>query len=481
MTEKIKKMHPKEADSKEKAKKEKEKIIVTIPEITREDTGNLSCTLTIKVVEGDYVPKVEDILNGYRKRAVFKGFRKGKVPIVIIQKMYGAGVKAEEINKAVQAALNKYIADEKLKLFGSPLMKKEDGEEKIDWEYEKEFTWRFDIGLQPPIPTKVTPKDKFARYTIKIDDKLIDKYISDIKKKHGVMTSPEEIREQDIAYCQFQQVDEENKPIPQGVKNVGAISIKNVKDKLLFLGLKKSETIWLKPNELTENINDLSKIFNTDVEKMKILRESRFAFTVLTINRMIEAEIGQKLFDSVYGVGKIKTEDEFRSRVGEDAGKALSVESDNMLTNDVIKYYVEKAKFTYPDEFLKEWLLRTTKGQVNESNLEESYERYKTQMSWNMVEHRITIDNNIKVNDNDIKEEMKKNYLEQAKVRNAELNDKQLEELILKAMSDSKQRKAVRDFLHNEKFITFIKNICKIKEKKVSYDEFYKISKKKKK
>lgn len=476
LEEEIMKNSTKVDDIKKKAKGVEDKIIVTIPEITREDTGKLTCTLTMKVVESDYMPKVEDVLKSYRKKIKLNGFRKGKAPMAIVTKMYGEGVRADEVQKAMQRAISAYIVDNKIKLFGNPLMKKEDEEKEINWKTEREFEWRFDLGLQPEMKTKVTNKDKFTRYTIKVDDNLVDKYISDIKKKHGVMTSPEEVKDEDIVYCQFQQVDDENKLIPDGVRHVGAVSVKNIKDKMLFLGLKKGEIIWIKPTELTDDINDMARIFNVEVDKMKMLQNSKFAFTVLTINRMIEAEVGQKLFDDVYGQDKIKSEKEFREKIAEDAAKALIGETNDLLYNQVIKYYVEKENIEFPDEFLKEWLLRTTNGQVTEDNLEDSYKRYKTQMSWNLIEQKINIDNNITVSDDEIKSEMEKSFLAHAENKGVVLNPKQMEEALINSMADPKQRRGVYDFLKNDKFISLIRDTCKIKEKEVSYDKFYEIA-----
>lgn len=460
-----------------KLQQEKNKIVVTIPEIEMENTGFLTAILTVKVVESDYMPKVEDILNGYKKKIRMNGFREGMVPMGIVKKMYGEGIKAQQINDAVQAAINKYINEEKIKILGAPIMKKEDEEKEIDWKNSSDFSWRFDIGLQPDVSVEVSKKNKFTKYIIDVDDKIIDKYIADIRKKHGVMTSPEEVKDEDIAYCQYIEVDEGNEPIKNGLKHVGAISIRNVKDKLLFLGLKKGETIWIKPTELTDNIDDMCEIFNTDQEKMKSLMNSRFAFTVLTINRLTEAEIGQQLFDNVYGEGKIKTEGEFRDKIKQDAEKALKRDSDNLLYNHVVKYYVDKAKLKFPDEFLKRWLIHSSNGKITEENLEESYERYKVQISWRMIEYKIAVDNNIKITDDDVKQEIKDHAIENAKIRGATLSDKQLEEIVMKHMQDSNQRKAIYNHLYSLKFTQFIEDTCKVKEKKISYDEFYKIAK----
>ena len=456
--------------------KKNDKIVVTIPVIERTDIDKLNIELRLKVVESDYQPEVDNELNQYRKTAAMDGFRRGKIPIGIIKKKYGDQVKAEKVNKAAQAAINKYIVDNKLKIFGNPLMKEEYEKKEIKWEHEKEFEWVFEIGLQPDISVEMLPKDKFTKYDIQVDEGLIDSYINDIRNKYGTMTSPETVKGEDIAFCQFVQIDEKHVPVASGVRHTSAISISKVKNKLLFLGLKKGESVRLAPTEIIENVDDLSKIFGVNVDVMTKVKDSKFSCTILTVNRMQQANINQELFDKAYGKDSIKNEKEFRDRVVKDAKLTLGVESDNLLVNDTIKYYVKKAKLKFPEEFLKKWLLRTTDGKTTEDNLEENYKMYETKLEWQLIEQKIAIDNKITVKDDEIKADVKERVLEYANLKEKKLNDKQIEELMLRGMSDPKQREYTYKKIYEHKFLRCIKDVCKIKTKKIAYDKFYKMA-----
>jgi trigger factor len=89
--------------------------------ITKEDTGKLTATIKVEIEENDYLDAVKKILKDYQKKANMPGFRPGKVPFGIIQKMYGKAVKADEVNKLLSETLNNYLIEEKINTLGHPI------------------------------------------------------------------------------------------------------------------------------------------------------------------------------------------------------------------------------------------------------------------------------------------------------------------------------------------------------------------------
>lgn len=150
--------------------------------ITNESTGDLTALITVEISENDYAEKVKSGLNVYRKKANIPGFRAGKVPFGIINKMYGKAVLGEEVNKLLSEKLNSYITENKLNLLGNPLpsISKED---KVDLENEKDFTFYFDIALAPEITLELNDKIKANFFDIEISDKMLDEYVLDIQSR----------------------------------------------------------------------------------------------------------------------------------------------------------------------------------------------------------------------------------------------------------------------------------------------------------
>ena len=91
--------------------------------ITRNNVDALNAVVTVEVSKADYSDKVQKVLTDYRKNAAIPGFRKGTVPMSLIQKQYGKAVLLEEVNKVLQSNLNNYLAQEKLDILGNPLPK----------------------------------------------------------------------------------------------------------------------------------------------------------------------------------------------------------------------------------------------------------------------------------------------------------------------------------------------------------------------
>ena len=51
---------------------------------------DLNLEVTLAVTSEDYAESRKKKLNDYRKKAEFKGFRKGMVPMSLVEKMYGS-------------------------------------------------------------------------------------------------------------------------------------------------------------------------------------------------------------------------------------------------------------------------------------------------------------------------------------------------------------------------------------------------------
>jgi len=92
-----------------------------VMDITKELKDDLNAVLKVQIGKSDYGDKVEKVLGDYRKKARIDGFRPGKVPAGLIQKLYGKTVMVEEINKLLSESVMKYIHDEHIHILGDPL------------------------------------------------------------------------------------------------------------------------------------------------------------------------------------------------------------------------------------------------------------------------------------------------------------------------------------------------------------------------
>src|SRR5690606_2529268 len=132
----------------------------------------------------DYEGKVKETLNKYRKTAKIPGFRPGHVPMGLIEKQYGKTVLSEELNKSVNASLQGYISENKIEILGNPIPVEEDGF-KGDFDKPAEFEFKYEIGLAPTFEVPLSGKNKFDYNKVKVDKKLIDQQINDLRRRYG--------------------------------------------------------------------------------------------------------------------------------------------------------------------------------------------------------------------------------------------------------------------------------------------------------
>ena len=152
--------------------------------ITKELKDELNAVLKVKISKEDYEPEVKKVLSDYQKKARIDGFRPGKVPVGLVQKLYGKTVLVEEVNKLLSKSVMQYIQDEKMHILGDPLPCEEEQKE-IDWENASEIDFSFDIGLSPEFDLKLSKKDKFTAYSITPDKKVLDSYSDNYARRYG--------------------------------------------------------------------------------------------------------------------------------------------------------------------------------------------------------------------------------------------------------------------------------------------------------
>ena len=79
---------------------------------------DLNLELTLSIVKEDYAENVKKRLADFRKKADIKGFRKGMVPMSLVEKMYGQNALVDAVNDVISEGLNNYIHENNLRVLG---------------------------------------------------------------------------------------------------------------------------------------------------------------------------------------------------------------------------------------------------------------------------------------------------------------------------------------------------------------------------
>jgi len=445
--------------------------------ITQSKAKDLVAKLTVEVFSSDYTKQVDNILKDYRKKVVVPGFRKGKTPMSIIEKKYKESVIVEEVNKLIQDDLYKYITENKVKVLGSPLPLDEN---QINWKEAKDFEFFYEIGLSPEFDLKITKKDKLDYHKINVDSKLVKQYCDDIAKRNGEMNNVDTSEEGDLVFCSIAQLDVKGEIVLDGISNEATVSMDHISDKNIkrkFIGLKMNDILNINVMKAFTNHTDLAAMLGISTEEIKTLYSAEFQFTIKKINRLKPAELNKELFGKVFPTEKITEIKKFKDRIKKEIENQFVHETDKMLKNDVVTYLIEKLKLKLPDEFLKRWLLRTSKQPINKDLLEKEYDMYSKSLQWQLIENKILETYNIKVDNNTVVDYTKDMLAIQMKqYGQQEKDDKKLTEIANNILENKEEKKKIYDRILDERTLKVYKENFKLIEKSVSYDDFIKLA-----
>ena len=446
--------------------------------ISFENPDKINGLMTIVVEESDFQSEVEKTLKDYRKKANLPGFRPGQVPMGMIKRQYGTSVKMDVINKFVGQQIYKYVQDNKIQMLGEPMASEK--QTPIDLEKDAPYTFLFDIAVAPEFKVTLTGRDKVDHYTIKVDDALIDKQVEMFTSRMGSYEKAEEYQENDMLKGDLRELDEKGNTKEDGITVEGAVLmpsyIKVDDQKKLFDGAKLGDVITFNPKKAyPDNDTEVSSLLKVEREKVKDLTAD-FSFQVTEIQRFNKQAVDQELFDQTFGKDAVKSEKEFREKIAEGLKEQLAADSDFKFIQDVRAHCEKKVgKLAYPDELLKKIMLNNNKDKGAEF-VEKNYENSIKELTWHLIKEQLVAANDIKIEDNDIKETAKEAARAQfAQYGMTNIPEEYIENYAGEILKKGNSTDALVDRTIDRKLTEILKNVVKLNEKEVTLDEFNKM------
>jgi trigger factor len=434
--------------------------------ITRNNVDALNAVVTVEVSKADYAEKVEKVLADYRKNASIPGFRKGAVPMSLIQKQYGKAVLLEEVNKLLQENLNKYLVEEKLDILGNPLPKVT---EDFNWDVE-DYKFEFELGLAPEFKVDLAAKNDIVKYTIVADDKMLNDQVARIQKQYGKLIAKDVVEAGNDVSGVFANEEKE-------INNRTTISLDVFADKKTakaFIGKKVGDVVTLKTKGLFDDdhkLMDYLAVGHDDVHGLDI----EVTFTIDEVTTHEPAVLDQELFDKLFGPKVITSVDELKAKIKEDAEKQFVQQADQKFLNDVVEFLVAKTKFDLPAEFLKKWIQSTGENPLTAEQADEEFAKSEKGLRYQLIEGKIISENGLQITFEELKAYTSDLIKKQmAQFGQMDPSDEDVQGIVARVMSNQDEVRRLSEQVMNEKMITLFKDKVKAKSKEVSYDDFIK-------
>ncbi|MBE0423563.1 MAG: trigger factor [Lutibacter sp.] len=434
--------------------------------ITKENIDALNAVVKVEISAADYQEKVAKILMDYRKKADVPGFRKGQVPMGMVKKQYGKSIMIDEVNKLLQEALNNFLIEEKLDILGNPLPKME---EEFSWDKD-DYVFEFELGLAPEFEVNLDAKNKVTQYNIVADKELLKKEVENIRKRFGKLVPKDVVEEGvNIAGTFVSEEKEINKK-----STISLESIKGKANQQKLLGKKVGDVVELNTKGLFDDDHKLMGALGLSHDEIHGI-EIPVAFTIEEINVNELAEINQELFDKLFGADVVKSEEELKAKIKEDAEKQFQTQADQQLLNAVTAYLVENTKFDLPAEFLKKWMVVAGEKPMTPEDASEEYEKSEKGLRYQLIEGKILKDNNLHVTFDELKD-FTKGFVRVQMAQYGQLNpeENELDDIVQRVLTNQDEAKRLQEQLVSQKLLNFYKEKMTFKTKDVNYEEFVK-------
>lgn len=455
--------------------------------ITLEHTDELNAVIKMQITPEDYNEGVEAQIKELKKKMNIPGFRQGNIPKGIIKKRFGDQILYEEINKVLFKSLEDYLENEKIDIFGQPIIQY--NTLPTNFEFDKSYDFSFDIGLHPQfeLPDKI--EDTFPFYKIDIEDKKVDERIKELQKRFSETEHPEVTEENDLIKVKFTELENDGNPVSGSEEYTTTILPKTIKNKNkeAFIGLHLNDNVTINIKETFENETDLASMLAIKKEEIANKKDN-FSLTVLDITRQKEAEINQDFFDKVFGKDSVKSEEEFIERVKSDIANQYEQEANLTLKQDIIQYHIDKLNFNLPDEFLKRFLhmrantdnrpeeerKKSPQEPISKDKIEKEYPYYQNDLKWSLIRQKLAKKYEITVESKDIEEkafEQMKNYF--SMYGNNQFDDEMLKNYAKQMLENNKEEaEKLAENIVEDKLFTILKENITIAEENISWDDF---------
>lgn len=433
-------------------------------EVTKNQIDDLNIELTIALKADDYAEAERKSLAAYKRKADFKGFRKGMAPVSLVKRIYGEQALYEAINGTVSEQLDKFIKDNNLKILGEPLPSESQREN--EWKDGADFEFKFDIGLSPELNFEVDQSDKFTHYDIEISDKEKADAKADLLRQYGSFQECDEAGEDDLLTVDLK----------QGEKTVeGAyVSIRSVADsqKGLFVGVKADDKFTVNVNEAFANEEDRAQLLKVKKEDLPGM-EPEWEATIVNVKTFAPAEENQETYDKIFGQGVVTTAEEFDARIAERLQNNHKQDSDYRLNQDIREYYVDKAGISLPEAFLKRWLLENNKEKVTKEDVDKEFDGFVKDFKWQLVRGYILKKFDVKLSDKDLLDAAKGYAAYQyAMYGMGNLSDEILTDAAHHFLQDERHSRNIEEFVENDKAVAAVKEHAALDDKKISLEKF---------
>jgi trigger factor len=429
-----------------------------VPTVCSSTKGNGSVQVTITAIsptqqeaafdvsDDDLQPHFDRAYEEFRPKAQLRGFRKGKVPLSMIKKIYGEAIEQDAIDRIANDLYRAAMDERNIQPLGTPSMTALDFQRK---QYLR-FTVKYDV--RPPITL-----DQYKGITVDkpvhpVTDAEVEDELHHLRRANSTTAEAETVTDSEhTVTADVQELDDTGAPL---------------------IGKKTSGTrFYLADPALAPEIRDALQAARTG-ETYTVRHEStheghthkhHYAITVTGIEKVILPPFDEALVTKITG-GKVTSPEEFRTSVRNDLRGYWENQAMTRLNDAIANEVVRRHDVPVPDSLVEAYLdsfLEDMKSRTRDRKLPAGFdvEKFRTesrpyaiwQAKWSLLKEAIAEKEGLNVTDEEI------SSLAEAEAKRIGIGKDRLLEYYTKSSGATER-------LLSEKVMNFLRSHATVKE-----------------
>ncbi len=342
----------------------------------------------------ELLPYFEEALLKYRKKAQIPGFRKGKVPVAMLRKMYWDSIEYSALEDIANDVFKKHISDNNIPIFGMGSL--------IDLDYKpkEKLTVKVAFEVIPEVELKQIKGIELTKTNYVIDDSLVEEELRYMMLKSASYEIDGQATDDNyMVTLDTEELNAEGKVVEGSAQ----------KDVRLFAG---SEYI---SKDYYEGIKGIKEGEERTIDTLNENKEPvKIKLKCTKVEKVIYPEMNKETFMKMTGREDIENEEQLRTMLKEEISKSYNEHAYNGMKNKVISEVVKLNDFEIPDSYVDEMLndyfqsyKKDHKGHNHDINEAEFKNKNRAEVAftgkWFLIKDKIVSQENISVTDDDIK------------------------------------------------------------------------------
>ncbi|MCH7972610.1 MAG: trigger factor [Bacteroidetes bacterium] len=340
------------------------------------------------------------------KKIQLPGFRKGKVPISMIKKMYGDSLDYEASEKVANKQFWEISKKKELNPIGQPVLSD------IKFKPGEDLYFKVKFEVYPTIEIKDYKGLNIDIPDFNVKDEDVEKEIKQIKKANAKKEKSNKVGGLDyIIDVELLRINNDGTPYKNAKSEKIQIDLSNENVQKEIIENSKNKKVGEKFNF---SFKDDRNIKNSKGEEEKITENFIYEAEIKEINKSILPDLDEKLVKKLTK-GKVSNEQELREEIRKDISTYFEQQENEFIQNKLISTIVKKNEFVPPSTIVNNYLENLIKHEeehakkegVKNFNKEEASKRNKKsaeyQVKWHMIKSEIEKKENIVVDEEDLK------------------------------------------------------------------------------